>query len=525
MRGPVIAISLHSVSGVRTAGRRVLALAMVAAALAAGCASEPEAPPDPDADIPAATREKVQESLAHLNNESSTERWREGLVATALESPKNRAFVLRRCLAAMRESLERSGQGVGVLRGDGRRRVMEVTGRAGDGPDARQLLQLGLKDALDVKTAAAAGLAAYGDDTVVPVLVSCVLESHEGSDVQQQALQALRRAATPARRTVLLNALQSEGRDLLRPVVLAAFPRRPEDRLAALREVAHRHDNPYARAFALEVLIEEKDPALAELARRAIDDGHPALRPVALSALGASGGEKAAAELLRVLKTDPTDAPDAARGLFKVGTLEALDAALTLLADTQRKEKTRSAITREFLARTAEGSAPRAYTDELLRVRVGLRDVLEDRGAPPPLVVACVEATGAVGDPGADVEALLSLLRSPHPTIGPAVVAALGHLGGDYAAGKLLELIALDPGLRGAAADALGGFADPRAVPVDEVVDLLESEDAPVRRAALRALLKLADSHDALGYDPDGTTVARERSVQRWRGWATARRQ
>lgn len=500
-------------------------LVLVLATLVAGCASEPEAPPDPDAEIPIATREKVQESLAHLNNESETERWREGLVSTAAESPVNRAYVLRRCLAAMRESHERAGQGVGVLRGDGRRRVMEVAARAGDGPDARQILQLGLDDALDVRTAAAAGLAAYGDDAAVRVLVGCALESPKGSSTQQQALQALRRAATPARRTVLLNALQSEGRGLMRPIVLAAFPQAPAERLAALRDVAHRHDNPYARAFALEVLTEEKDPSLAELARRAIDDGHPALRPVALTALGASGGDNAETELERVLRSDPADAPDAARGLYKVGTAKALDAALNLLGDRSRKHTTRAAVAREFLARASAPEAPRAYAEELPRIRLALREVLEDGDAEPGLVVACVEAVAVVGDPGADVEVLLSLLRSPHPTIGPAVVSALGKLGGDYAAGKLLELIALDPGLRAAAADALGGFADPRDVPVDEVIDLLESEDAPVRRAALRALLKLAGSRDDLGYDPDGTTVARERSVQRWRGWAQARRQ
>ncbi len=505
--------------------RAPLALALALVALVVGCASEPAPPPDPDAEIPLATREKVQESLAHLNNESSTERWREGLVATAAESPVNRAFVLRRCLAAMRESHERAGQGVGVLRGDGRRRVMEVAARAGDGPDARQLLQLGIDDALDIRTAAAAGLAGYGDDAAVRVLVGCALESPDGSSTRQQALQALRRAATPARRGVLLNALQSEGRGLLRPVVLAAFPQAPQERAAALREVAHRHENPYARAFALEVLTEEKDPSLAELARRALDDGHPALRPVALGALGASGGDNAEAELERVLQTDPPDAPDAARGLFKVGTVKALDAALALLADDAREETTRAAIAREFLARAAAAEAPRVYAGELPRIRQGLREVLEDDRAAPGLVIACVEAVGVIGDPGADVEVLLSLLRSPHPTIGPAVVTALGKLGGDYAAGKLLELIALDPGLRSNAADALGGFADPRAVPVDEVIDLLESDEAPVRRAALRALLKLAGSRDALGYDPDGTTMARERSIQRWRGWAQARRQ
>ncbi|MBX3466435.1 MAG: HEAT repeat domain-containing protein [Planctomycetes bacterium] len=502
--------------------RLTLALATTVGLL--GCASGPDPAVDPDADIPLATREKVQESLAHLNNESETERWREGLVATAAESPKNRAFVVRRCLAAMRESHERAGQGVGVLRGDGRRRVMELGGRVGDGPDARELLKMGLGDALDIKTAAAAGLVGYGDDSALPVLVACAGDTSKGAQNQQVALQALRRAATPARRTLLLNALQSEGRDLLRPVVLAAFPAAPDERAAALRDVAQGHDNPYARAFALEVLIDERDQALRDLARRALDDGHPALRPVALRALGASGGEAAAAELARVLAADPEDAADVAKGLYRVGTAQALEVALQVLAEARRKPPTRAAVAREVLARLQAPDAPRAYAEGLPRARAALRDVVEETGAPPAVVVACVEAIGAVGEPGADVEPLLSLLRSPHPTIGPAVVRSLGRLGGDYAAAKLLELIAHDPGLRGQAADALGGLADPRDVPVEEVIDLLESDDAGVRRAALRALLKLAGTGDALGFEPDGSTMARERGVQRWRGWASARR-
>lgn len=501
---------------------RKLSCLVIVLALA-GCTSS-EGPPDPDAHIPVATREKVMESLAHLNNESETERWREGLVAVASESPDNRAFVLRRCLAAMRESIQKNGQGPGVLRGDGRRRVMEVAGRVTDGPDARMVLELGLDDALDIRTAAAAGLVTFGVDKGVPVLVRCVLEAKKGSSNQQLALQALRRAATPARRNLLLNALQSEGRDALRPVVLAAFPQAQQEKLTALREVANGHENPYARAFALEVLTDEKDPALKDLARRAVDDGHPALRPIALRALGASGGDEAAAELARVLAADPADAPDVARGLYQVGTSRALEVALGLLGAGERRERTRAAVAREFMAKTAAPDAPGPYRAALSDVRGGLRAVLENDDAPPTLVVACVEALGAVGDPGADVEVLLSLLRSPHATISPAVVAALGKLGGDYAAAKLLELIGADPALREAAADALGAFADPRDVPVNEVIDLLERDDAPTRSAALRALLKLSGTKDTLGFDPRGTQVARDRAVARWRAWASARR-
>jgi HEAT repeat protein len=424
----------------------------------------------------------------------------------------------------MRESIQKNGQGPGVLRGDGRRRVMEVAGRVSDGPDARQVLELGLDDALDIKTAAASGLAGFGDDRAVPVLVRCVLEAKKGSSNQQLALQSLRRAATPARRNLLLNALQSEHRDSLRPIVLAAFPSAPAEKLAALRQVAQNHENPYARAFALEVLTDEKDPALKDLARRAVDDGHPALRPIALRALGASGGDEAAAELKRVLEADPADAPDVARGLYQVGTARALEEALALLGSTQRKDRTRAAVAREFMAKTGAADTPAPYRAALPDVRSALRAVLENDDAPPALVVACVEAMAAVGDPGADVEVLLSLLRSPHPTISPAVVTALGKLGGDYAAAKLVELIGADPALREPAAEALGAFSDPRDIPVNEVIDLLEHDDRAVRTAALRALLKLSGTKDTLGFNPADTAVARGRAVARWRAWAAARR-
>ena len=140
------------------------------------------------------------------------------------------------------------------------------------------------------------------------------------------------------------------------------------------------------------------------------------------------------------------------------------------------------------------------------------------------MVVAAVEALGAIGEAGTDVEELLVLLRAPDAKVAPAVVKALGRLGGEYAAQKLVELVGSDAALRDAAAKSLGGFAKPRDVPVDDVIDLMASPELPVRVAALEALRALAGSTDALGYDPNGPESARNHGIARWREWWSARR-
>lgn len=408
-----------------------------------------------------------------------------------------------------------------MLRADGRRRLMEAVSQLGDGPESRSLLGDGLSDELlEVRAAAGVGLAGWGDERALPVL----LDASKTASVRQVALQGLRRLATPERRVVFLNALQAEGRDVLAPVVLATFPEPEQDRLAALHEVAARHQNPFARAFALEVLVEQKDPAVRELARAALDDGGPSLRPVALAALGASGGDDAASEFERVLQGDPKDAVDVARGLYRVGREGAIDAAARIVRDAKLKPATRAAAASEVLGRLAEATTPAPYKTPGARQKAleALRAVLDEhQGA---TVVAAVEAIGKIGEPGTDVELLLILLRAPDPAVTPAVVRALGQLGGEYAATKLVELIGNDPGLREEAARALGGFAEKKDVPVEEVINLLESEDLATRKAALVALTRLSGSQDALGYDPAGAQTARAHGIQRWRDWWTARR-
>lgn len=492
--------------------------------LAACGETTPEPPPDPDLLVPPETRNKVDVALQHMNNDSATERFREDLVAAGAETPEARGYAMRRSKAALEDSYRKDGQGTDVLRIEGRRRVYEAVGRLGDGPDARGILKLGLEDRLDVRVAAAAGLAAWGDEGALPTLVKATQEAKPGSPEQQAALQGVRRLATPDRRGVILNALGAEGRDVLRPAVLAAFPSTPAERAALLRDVASKHPSPYARAFALESLVEDKDPNVTSLARSALAEGHPALRPVALAALGAAGGDEAAAELAKVLERDPPDADAVARGLYRVGTRAALDAAVGVVSDKERKPATRAAVAREVLGRLREPKAPAAYqTDDARTAALGaLRQVVDEKAGVH--VVGAVEAIGAVGEPGTDVEGLLVLLRAPDPKVAPTVVKALGRLGGEYAAQKLVELIGNDPGLRDVAATSLGGFARPRDVPVDDVIDLLQHEDVAVRKAALKCLMTMAASNDALGFDPAGSESKRSHGVQQWRNWWAARR-
>ena len=109
---------------------------------------------------------------------------------------------------------------------------------------------------------------------------------------------------------------------------VATFPADRQQRIKAYQEVAGGHSNPWARAFALQELVQENDPSALELARRALDSGDPVLRPVALEAMGATGGNQAAREIETVLRKNPEDPEDAVRGLFEVSTVQALELAL-----------------------------------------------------------------------------------------------------------------------------------------------------------------------------------------------------
>ncbi|RMG13335.1 MAG: HEAT repeat domain-containing protein [Planctomycetota bacterium] len=468
--------------------------------------------------------ERVRTFMLHLNNPSETERHRDGLIAVGQRSAEDRDYVLAECERAYAESMRRGGVGTGVLRTPGRRRVMEVVTALGETPQGRSLLQRGLEDDEPVALAAAAGLLEWGDGGAVPRLVRAVLSLPPGDPVQAKGLAALRRAAKPGLRDAYLKALGSTELDALRPVVLATFPSDPEERARTLRRVARAHPNPYARRFALRALVELEDPEATAVAREALEKKDAVLRPVALEALGAVGGAQAVDEIVAVLRREPRDAEAVVRGLFEAGTPEAIDRAVELLGDGELSPRTRAALAKAFFARMKEDGAPAIYRrpESLEAAGEALRAALEERE--PLLVAAAVEALGRIGDREVDVDSLLALLADPSPRVAPKVVEALGRLGGEFACAKLVELIASDPGLRPHALTALRELEDKRDVPVAELIDLLESEDVDVRRAALKALKALRGSRDAFGYDPSADEDARSRAADAWRAWWRKRR-
>jgi HEAT repeat protein len=468
-----------------------------------------------------ATKQEVDEILAHLNNQSRSERWLNALVDVGQQAPQNRKYVIEVAGAEYARSVQRNGRGPGVLKWTGRRRILDAIGHYSDGPDSRRLLKSGLDDPVEAcRASAAAGLASAGDASALPILVELALGAKDDT-VRDGSLQSLRRLATPERQRDLLNALTPEAQELLEPIVLKTFPS-GAGRAPALREVAGGHASPYARAFALRVLTESGDPQLQALAQKALDSGDPVLRPVALAALGSSGGSNTS-QIEDELRSDPDDPEAVVKGLYKAGSLDALQRAVDVLTDADLQPATRAAVAKVFLARVGHPKGAQAYRgDEALRItRDGLRAVLE-REAEGLVAVASIGALGRVGEPGIDGEILLDLLGTPDEEVGRAVVAAMGRLGGEICAAKLVELIDMDPTLRGAAGDALAKVPGTRDVPMDMLIELLIHPDLEARQAAIAALSGI-NGDDAMGYDAEGSDGEREASMERWQNWWAAR--
>jgi HEAT repeat protein len=497
-------------------------LCVVALAVAAlmGCESTPEKTEKTWHEVRA---ERVAEFVLHLNNRSETERHRDGLAEVGLKSPEDRDYVIAQCDKAYDKSIQRGGTGTGVLRTPGRRRVMEVLGRLPSTPRSKALLKRGLKDTPEVQIPAAAALGKFGEASALPVLVSASIAVLD-DDARRVGIQHLRRLATPARREAFLNALSGKGRVLLRPILLKTFPADKKTQGEALRVVAGEHGNPYARAFALEVLADHKDPSVVALARKALDSGDVVVRPTALQVLGSAGGNKAAGELEKVLRGNPQDADAVVKGLYGVGSAEALQRAMALIRDEALTAGTRAAVVRGFLGRIRESKAPGAYRSAEAREAVleGLRERLEEEET--EVVIASAMAIGRIGDSGADVEPLLGLLSDPAPDVGKAVVIALGRLGGQDAGAKLVQLLGSDDELRDTAADAFKTFPRAKDVPVGAVIDMLKDERLEVRRAAITALKHIRRNKDPMGFEAEGRESARALAIKTWRNWWKTRR-
>lgn len=485
-----------------------------------GCASSDDGPERPWEEVRA---EQVNEFMLHLNNRSETERHRNGLVDVGLKSPEDRKYVLEQCWSAYDKSMERGGSGAGVLRTPGRRRVMEVVARLPSDPVGTKILKAGLKDIPEVKIPAAAGLVSFGDEKTLTILIDATLSVLDENS-RRVGVGKLKELAVPRRRDAFLSGLDERAGPVLGPIVIKTFPASGPERSKALQEVASRHANPHARALALSTLADDKDPAAVDIARQTLSKDDAVVRPVALRVLGSRGGKEAAIEIERTLRKDPKDVAAVVRGLYEVGTEDALDRALSIVADTDLLPETRVGVVKGFLARIKEPKAPRDYRRKSAQERVvaALREHLADESS--AVVSASALALGRVGDRGKDVDPLLGLLQDPTPAVGLAVVEALGRLGGEDAGARLVDLIENAPNLRQAAAEAFAYIPRARDVPVGDVIDLLEDDRLPVREAAIVALKRLSRNKDSLGFDPGANAASRKRGVERWRAWWKARR-
>jgi len=509
---------------------RLTTLARLGGALAlgllpalAGCNGAEEDPEQ--GKLSAETKQEVDTVLHSINNRSESERWRGRLIELGQGSPQAKAHVLQASRTKLEQSRDRGGVGPGVLRTPGRRRVMEVVTALRPDPLGEELLRFGLEDIdVEVKLAAAAGLADWGDVRAIPALLEVALDPDAGEELRRKAVQGLRRLAEPDHRPTFLSALREDGRDVLEPIALGTFPEGSAG-APALREVAAKHPNPWAQAFALRVLGERGDEEARDLAERALESGHEAVRPTALEVLGAAGGAQAAGQLEETLRSDPADPVPAVDGLYNTGTFEAVERAAEVARDRSVATATRAAVCLRFFRRMSLSDAPEVYRERDARALAldVLREIAETEDA-PRLVAAAASGLGALGRPGVDVEILLGLLQSPSREVGEEVVHALGLLGGEFAAVRLVELLHGDPALRQAAAEALTNFADPGDIPVDAVIDALDHSDAAARAAALRALEGLSGVDDGFGYDPEAPASERRAAMERWREWWGARR-
>jgi len=503
--------------------RNLLAWALLigVSAMGWGCASSDEGPERPWEEVRA---EQVTEFMLHLNNRSKTERHRNGLVDVGLKSPDDRTYVLNQCWASYDKSMQRGGSGAGILRVPGQRRVMEVVARLPDDPVGRKILKAGVKNAIpEVKIPAAAGLVSFGDEGSLGVLIDATLSVMD-ENARRVGVGKLKELAVPRRREAYLSGLDERAGPVLGPIVLKTFPASGPERSKALQEVASRHANPHARALALSTLAADKDPAAVDIARQTLSKDDAVVRPVALRVLGSRGGKEAAIEIERTLRKDPKDVDAVVRGLYEVGTEDALDRALSIVADTELLAETRVGVVEGFLARIKDPKAPRDYRRKSAHERVvaALREHLADESS--AVVSASALALGRVGDRGKDVDPLLGLLQDPTPSVGLAVVEALGRLGGEDAGARLVDLIENAPNLRQAAAEAFAYIPRARDVPVGDVIDLLDDDRLPVREAAIVALKRLSRNKDSLGFDPGANAASRKRGVERWRAWWKARK-
>jgi HEAT repeat protein len=506
-------------------GRRltiVLAGALAVTGSLTGCSSEEPvaAAPTKKTLDPAMARQIDDLIIPHLNNENIHEKYRNDLVEYAKLSDESRRYTIDRLLDEVKKGQASKGA-PGTLRGPGRRRAMEVLDQVGgDDPAALEGLQAGMKDDAEVRAAAAAAMVARGNEDAFLALATVLRDAREDAVAREKAIAAIARYAKPERREKLLDTLDESNRASLASIVLATYPEKdPAARAAELRKVAGTHKNPSARAFAIEALAAVSDSETRALAWKALDDGIPVARPVALAALAGLPPADATKDLAKVLERDPPDADEIARRIFKLNASETVGLCAALLEDGARAPAVRAAVAREVLGHMADAQAPPALRGDGARERAlpALRRAARDKN--DVVGKAAVEAIGRIGGES-DAEALLLLLSEPGIDRSADVVRALGAIGGPAAAGKIVSLLK-DPNLRPVARDVLVAWKERPAFPGFDLIELLSAPEADVRAAAFAAL-KAANGGDGLGYDPaaaDSTVT-----VKRWLDWWKQRR-
>jgi len=142
---------------------------LVSIVLLTGCSSTSQ--------IDALDKEQLARFLLHLNNDSQSERWRNGLIEMGKRSSAARDQVLGELKQAYDRSLSWGGNGFGILRPPGRYRVMEIVGALGRTPEGRALLERGVEEGDRVGQVAAASLSSWGDSATAPTVTD--EEGHE----------------------------------------------------------------------------------------------------------------------------------------------------------------------------------------------------------------------------------------------------------------------------------------------------------------------------------------------------------
>jgi hypothetical protein len=492
-------------------------------------------PPPPAAEPPKAkglspeTSAKIDEALDYLNNPNVEERWRNQLVTCAGENELARQAAIERTVDRVKRSYEAGSRGgPGVLKPAGRRRAFEALDKfGGDDESVLSVLKQGTKEPdAEVCAAAAAGLAARGDEGAFAALVTAVRLAKDDAATQGHAAAALLPLAKPERLPVVLGGVDAGSRPALTPVVLRCLPQDAAGRGAALRKIAREEKNPEARALAFGEIqkLGGADAQVLGLARDALlekSEQDAELRGAALEIVAAQRGDDAAQALGAVLDTDPKDAVRVAACLAKVDAMKTIDEACRVLDDRRRKPSTRAAVAREVLARLRDLKAAAALRADASvdKGRASLRHALDD--ADESVAQAAAAALGTAGD-ASDTEALGLRLETWKGSRAEAAVRALGQLGGGRASEVLVGLHGRDATLRSACREALVAWKDMAALPADQGLALIRqlgSDELALRKSALAVLRALKGDPDVQDYDPDSAPAARERSIERWKSW------